>query len=272
MRMRLGFSVAAHLETDILFIDEVLSVGDAAFQKKCLGTMGDMRTSGKTVIFVSHNMPTVENLCPRVMWIDKGKIRKDGPAVEVIENYLSQYEVFTMQNTMKYDFRNLFEREGSREIRYTGLEFLDTDGQLKTIVRSGDNLTVRLFYEVQEPVLNPKFYFTMYNDKGARIATFGSSISGHYINKLLPGNGYVDIKIDSLNLMPDRHYFSFWIVGDSERKYFEHIPWCARLDVEFSNYFNSGKGIDKELGYVFFPCKWSFSGATTDEGFLNPIA
>jgi lipopolysaccharide transport system ATP-binding protein len=269
MRMRLGFSVAAHLDTDILFIDEVLSVGDASFQKKCLGTMGEMRTSGKTVIFVSHNMPTVENLCPRVMWIDKGEIRKDGPAVEVIEKYLSQYETFAMQNSMKYDFRNFFGREGSGEINYTGLEFLDTAGQQKTIVRSGDNLKVRLFYEVHETVLNPKFYFTFHTEKGGRIATFGSSISGHYINRLLPGNGYVDIDIDSLNVMPDRYYFSFWIAGDREKKYFERIEWCARLDVEYSNYFKSGKGIDKEFGYVFIPCNWNFHGDMINESNLN---
>jgi len=126
-----------------------------------------------------------------------------------------------------------------------------------------------LFFEVHEPVLNPKFYFTFYTEKGARIATFGSSISGHYINKLLPGNGYVDIDIDSLNVMPDRYYFSFWIVGDRESKYFERIEWCSSLDVEYSNYYKSGKGINKELGYVFIPCNWNFHGEITNDGNLN---
>ncbi|MBE0602547.1 MAG: ABC transporter ATP-binding protein, partial [Deltaproteobacteria bacterium] len=144
MRMRLGFSVAAHLETDILFIDEVLSVGDAAFQKKCLGTMGDMRNSGKTVIFVSHNMPTVENLCPRVIWIDKGTIQADGKGSEVIEKYLSKGDENSMLFTSKYDFRKLDAHEGSGEITYTGFEILDRDGQSKNIIRSGDFMKFRL--------------------------------------------------------------------------------------------------------------------------------
>jgi len=264
MRMRLGFSVAAHLDTDILFVDEVLSVGDAAFQKKCLGTMGEMRTSGKTVIFVSHNMATVENLCPRVIWIDKGIIRQDGQALEVIENYLSQYNVLSAESSMKYDFRNVFNRDGSGEIRFTGLEFLDTNGEPKTIVRSGDNLKVRLFYEVHETVVNPSFNFDFYNDKGVKIATFGSAISGIYIRRILPGSDYVDIDIDSLNVMPDRYFFGFWITGD-RKKIIERITWCARMDVEYSNYYKSGKGIDKEFGYVFFPCSWNFNRLELDE-------
>ena len=168
MRMRLGFSVAAHLDSDILFIDEVLSVGDAAFQKKCLGTMGDMRKSGKSVIFVSHNMPTVENLCPRVIWIDKGGIREDGPGVEVIGNYLSQYSKHVMVQSSKYVFEDVFDRRGSGEIRYKSVEFMDMEGRLKSIVRSGENLKVRLHYEVQDVVLNPRFYFSFRDEKGAK--------------------------------------------------------------------------------------------------------
>jgi lipopolysaccharide transport system ATP-binding protein len=264
MRMRLGFSVAAHLDTDILFIDEVLSVGDAAFQKKCLGTMGDMRNSGKTVIFVSHNMPSVENICPRVIWIDKGEIQEDGPAAEVIEKYLSQYEVNTMQSSSKYDFNNSV-REGSGEIRYTGLEIMDMAGKLKTMVRSGDYLRFRLHYKVQDVVLNPKFYFTFSNEKGARIATFGNDISGHYINKLLPGTGYIDVDIESLNVMPDRYFFNLWISGDRKRQIFDRMYWCARMDVEYSNYYKTGKGIDKEFGYVFMPCNWNMYGISDND-------
>lgn len=256
MRMRLGFSVAAHLETDVLFIDEVLSVGDAAFQKKCLGTMGQMRTSGKTVIFVSHSMPTVESICPRVLWIDEGSICQDGPASEVIEKYLSVAENPLLLSP-KYDFRNLREREGSGAIRYTGLEFLNAGGNLKTLVRSGDSLRIRLFFEVFEPVSNPKFFFTFFNEKGARIATFASSFSGYHIPKLFPGQGHIDVDIDNMNIMPDRYYFSFWIFGDNEKKYIDRIPKCAWIDVEYSNYYNTGKGIDKQYGFIFLPYKWN---------------
>ncbi|MBE0669587.1 MAG: ABC transporter ATP-binding protein [Anaerolineales bacterium] len=268
MRMRLGFSVAAHLDTDILFIDEVLSVGDAAFQKKCLGTMGEMRSGGKTVIFVSHNMPTVENLCPRVLWVDKGEIKKDGSAIEVIEAYLSQYESPTEQ-AFKYDLKNVFDRHGTGTIQYTGLEFLDMNGNLKTLIRSGDSIKMRLYYEANDLILNPKFFFEIYTDKGAKIATFGNAISGHYISKVYPGTGYVDVDIEVLNIMPDRYFMNLWIVGDREKLFFDRVLKSVRIDVEYSNFFKSGRGIHKDLGYVFIASRWNFDGVTTGEGYID---
>jgi lipopolysaccharide transport system ATP-binding protein len=88
MYMRLAFSVAAHLEPEILIVDEVLAVGDIAFQKKCLSKMGTFRRAGRTVLFVSHNLPAVARLCRRVVWLDRGKVRADGPAADVVSAYL----------------------------------------------------------------------------------------------------------------------------------------------------------------------------------------
>src|SRR5690349_21328731 len=91
MRMRLGFSVAAHLRTDILFVDEVLAVGDVHFQKKCLGAMRDLGDGGRTVVFVSHNLAAVENLCKRTVWIADGRVKQDGPSRDVIKAYLNGF-------------------------------------------------------------------------------------------------------------------------------------------------------------------------------------
>jgi lipopolysaccharide transport system ATP-binding protein len=88
MRMRLGFAVAAHMNPDVLFIDEVLAVGDVQFQKKCLGTMRDLSAGGRTILFVSHNLAAVENLCKRAVWISDGQIRMNGDSREVIRAYL----------------------------------------------------------------------------------------------------------------------------------------------------------------------------------------
>lgn len=88
MGVRLAFAVAAHLEPEVILVDEVLAVGDAAFQKKCLGKMTDIAQEGRTVLFVSHNMVALQSLCQRAIWIDKGQIREDGNAVDVISNYL----------------------------------------------------------------------------------------------------------------------------------------------------------------------------------------
>jgi len=88
MYMRLAFAVAAHLEPEILVVDEVLAVGDSAFQKKCLGKMGAVATEGRTVIFVSHNMGAINRLCQTAIWLDKGRIVQQGPTAEVVANYL----------------------------------------------------------------------------------------------------------------------------------------------------------------------------------------
>ncbi|MDY0038798.1 MAG: polysaccharide ABC transporter ATP-binding protein [Desulforhabdus sp.] len=89
MHVRLAFAVAAHLEPEILVVDEVLAVGDVAFQKKCLGKMGEVAKEGRTVLFVSHNMIAVNSLCSRTIWLNAGGIVQDGPTAEVVTNYLS---------------------------------------------------------------------------------------------------------------------------------------------------------------------------------------
>jgi lipopolysaccharide transport system ATP-binding protein len=89
MYTRLGFAVAAHLRAEILLVDEVLAVGDAAFQERCLGKMAEVAGGGRTVLFVSHNLGAVGSLCPRALWLDHGRLRRDGPAREVIEAYLA---------------------------------------------------------------------------------------------------------------------------------------------------------------------------------------
>src|SRR5205814_5837200 len=91
MRLRLGFAVAAHLDPDILVVDEVLAVGDAGFQRKCLNAMDGLRSGGRTVLFVSHNMAAVENLCSRCIWIDAGKVVMDGAPRKVIEAYMNTF-------------------------------------------------------------------------------------------------------------------------------------------------------------------------------------
>lgn len=99
MRVRLGFAVAAHLEPEILIVDEVLSVGDAEFQRKSMGKMKDSAKSGRTVLFVSHNMTAMRSLCNRVVWLDKGRVRMQGPTEEVVGAYLQNYNTATTERT-----------------------------------------------------------------------------------------------------------------------------------------------------------------------------
>lgn len=112
MKVRLGFAVAAHLEPEILIVDEVLAVGDAEFQRKCLGKMKDVSHSGRTILFVSHNMTAVRSLCSRTIWLEGGRVRMDGPTDEVVRNYLGTFNAFTDER--RWDAH---EAPGTAEVR-----------------------------------------------------------------------------------------------------------------------------------------------------------
>ncbi len=257
MRLRLGFAVAAHLDSDVLLVDEVLAVGDSGFQKKCLQSMGDLRNRGRTVLFVSHNMAAVENLCPRAIWIDGGRVREDGDAKEIIPAYLA---TFAEAQAGGYDFRHVENRWGSGEIRYTGIELLDLDRKPLGIIRSGDSLVMRLFYRVEKLVPNlVVFGFRVFTDFGTLITDVSTGCTGTFIENLPPGEGYLDVEIDFLNLMPGRYRLSFWLHNDSSVIY-DALEHCAVLDVEVSDFYKSGKGITNRNGIMFLPFKWDLEG------------
>jgi len=287
MRLRLGFSVAAHLDTDVLFVDEVLAVGDAAFQAKCMGKMKELRDSGRTLIVVSHTMETVQNLCPRALWIDQGNLRQDGITEDVIKSYMGVIrgkwgsdvkitELFAGKQQSGYDLTHALNRKGTGEIEFTGIEFRTLDGQQKEHIFSGDSLKLRLHYQVHKPVSKPNFFFRIHNEFGQKVMTSGTYLSGIEIPILYPGTGYIDLDLECLNIMPDRYYITLWInrysdiPGEKETLY-NGLDRCIPLDVEYIDYNNSGKGIDKTWGSVFIPCKWSLSGMNREEIFARNI-
>lgn len=137
MCVRLAFAVAAHLEPEILLVDEVLAVGDVAFQKKCLGKMDDVARKGRTVLFVSHNTAAVRTLCQRAIWLESGEVKEDAAANAVMENYLHH-----MQDNLA---SNLVSRSGDFTI--TRARTMDQNGREKTGFLTGESLRVELDYQ-----------------------------------------------------------------------------------------------------------------------------
>jgi len=256
MRLRLGFAVAAHLDPDVLIIDEVLAVGDAVFQKKCLSLMEDLREGGRTVLFVSHNMAAVENLCSRGIWIDSGSIREDGPAQRVISSYMT-----TFANTQQAssDLEDTRSRGGTGEIRYTGIAFLGADGNPQPLTRSGDSLRIRFYYRAIKPIPYPSFGFRLNTELGTLVTD--TSTWHHCLDfpELPAGDGYLDLEIDSLNLLPGRYYFSLWLTGVGGVVY-DAVEHCACLEIELANVYRSGRSIDARFGIVYFPQRWNLDG------------
>ena len=145
MYVRLAFAVAAHLEPEILLVDEVLAVGDAAFQKKCLGKMGNVAKEGRTILFVSHNMGAVKRLCQRAIWLDRGELKKSGDSDSICEAYL-----FSGQN-MKSG-RHLFHDKKKHLVEYIKAETVNPKGETTGIFRADEPIRFRIAYRVNRNI------------------------------------------------------------------------------------------------------------------------
>jgi len=169
MWVRLGFAVAAHLEPEILLVDEVLAVGDATFQKKCLNKMQDAGQEGRTVLFISHNMSAITRLCERVILLDEGKVAKDGPSHQVVNVYLQS----GVGTTAVREWRDLSKAPGNDIVRLRAVRVRTEDGQITDVVDIRRPVRIEMEYEVLKPghVLTPNYHF--YNEEGVYVFIAG---------------------------------------------------------------------------------------------------
>ncbi len=168
MFMRLAFSVAAHLEPEILIVDEVLAVGDITFQRKCLNKMHDISDHGRTVLFVSHNMQSVASLCTRAIWLDKGNIREDGPAPDVVGSYLN-----AEANLGNERVWSDHDSPGDEIIKLRKIRVFSETQQIEASFDIRKPISLEMAYEVLTPgkIFSPAFH--LYNDEG--ICLFGTN-------------------------------------------------------------------------------------------------
>jgi homopolymeric O-antigen transport system ATP-binding protein len=255
MRMRLGFSVAAHLSTDVLLVDEVLAVGDVGFQKKCLGTMRELAHGGRTLVFVSHNMAAIENLCKRTVWIADGRIEQDGDTKDVIRAYLNS---FGAAATHSLNLSAIPGRKGTGAVRFLSMEFLDAAGSELRVVHSGDPLRVRFHYECQRDIPNLHFGLRIFSNLGILLSDVHTWSTGQALPLAPRGKGSVDLEIDFLNLMPGTYYLGIW--ASSFHEWHDVLDNVAKLDVEPSDYYGTGRGIESRFGLIFLPFRWKHTG------------
>ena len=168
MRVRLGFSVAAHLDPDLLLIDEVLSVGDSSFRARCYDHLNRYRKNGGTVIFVSHNTVAVEAACGRVMWLDHGRIMSIGEPAEVVQQYEAQALERSRQAHRRLQPRQIF--DSADDIRFTVVECYDMDGNLESEFEFEEPFEVRLHYEADRELHSPDFVVAVYKSDGGHSA------------------------------------------------------------------------------------------------------
>ena len=165
MGVRLAFSVAAHLEPEILLIDEVLSVGDAAFQKKSLGKMEEVSMQGRTVLFVSHNMGAVRSLCSRGLLLEEGALVKDDDVDQVINSYLSSKDVSTAGRLGWSEA----DAPQDKELILFGIELISKSGEVKTTFQIDEGFEIRIHYEIREEVKNLRLYLRFKTTMGETV-------------------------------------------------------------------------------------------------------
>jgi len=249
MYVRLGFAVAAHLETEVLLVDEVLAVGDAPFQKKCLGKMGDVAKEGRTVLFVSHNMKVMNRLCPRAVLLSEGNLVSDGPTHSVTRTYLESVVRATATRT----WPDIGEAPGNEFVRLRSVRICKEDDTTTQVVDIRKPVGVQLEFNVLKPgmLLSPNFYCT--NEEGIIAFISGQHDPewqdkprpvGHYVstawipgNLLSEGTYVISPAISTMNPIRvhcwEKDSVAFQVVdpgeGDSARGNFEgHMPGVVR--------------------------------------------
>ncbi|MGB5618732.1 MAG: ABC transporter ATP-binding protein [Desulfobacterales bacterium] len=231
MYMRLAFAVAAHLEAEILLVDEVLAVGDSAFQKKCLGKMGDVASQGRTVLFVSHNMSTIQALCRKTMWLDLGRVAAIGPTPQIVQRYL---ESVTSSEAIPMEDR--VDRQGDGSVRVSSIRLQDGNGS--SVIRTGSRLKVTIEYASETPVNFLQIYVSIYDLSHTGIYVLDSELVGG-LPERLPPKGVLTCLTDPINLTPGRCYATVGLYKGSTLV--DRVGCAAYFDVEADAFYESGK-------------------------------
>jgi len=255
MYVRLAFAVAAHLEPEILVVDEVLAVGDAAFQKRCLGKMGAVAKDGRTVLFVSHNMAAIDHLCSLAIHFDSGMVRSIGPTSETIQAYLSD-----INSQVATALIARVDRKGSGEIRFRSIAVQDCAGRKINIVQCGQEIELHIKLENKmdfEGCSNASFAIGINNFEGLRVWHISNETNGNSLSIPNTNNGHIRVKIPKFPLIPGLYSLTLFISGNGY--IFDWIENATTLNVEAGDYFGTGKLPPHGQGFFVAPYSINFN-------------
>jgi lipopolysaccharide transport system ATP-binding protein len=243
MYVRLAFAVAAHLEPEILVVDEVLAVGDAQFQKKCLGKMEHMTKENRTVLFVSHNMPTIEALCKRGIILVNGFVDFDDNVADAVNKYLTQHRDLT---TIPISERK--DRQGFGRVIIETIEI-----GCKNLVATGNDFTVEASYRSLKGDINiTEFGMSIWSANDVRLISLSSQFCGGLEN--IPHSGKIKCVIKKLPLVKGDYFLNFFV--SSTHGIEDYILHAVHFYIEDSNFFGTGKSVDPKWGYVAVEHQW----------------
>lgn len=233
MYVRLGFSVAINIDPEILLVDEVLAVGDASFQEKCMAKFADFRRDGKTVIIVSHAMSSLRAMCDSVAWLSHGELQQMGDASEVVVDYIDE------SHDDHIGVPGGGNRWGTGEVRLEAVQVVNARGEVSGRLRSGDPLTVRLSYRTRRPVPRAVFGLAIETMDGHTLWGTNTRESGVDLGTL-DGVGTIEFRIPSLNIQGERLDLVAAATDHSTTHVYDFLRNCVPFDVNSARPVESG--------------------------------
>jgi len=264
MYVRLAFAVAAHLEPEILIVDEVLAVGDTGFQKKCLGKMGSFAQSGRTVLFVSHNMEAVRNLCQRGVWLKEGRVHKDGKADEIVEAYFNSIANDGPFSCANPDYGLIINKVVLRNNR----------GEESSQFRPGDDLVVDITYDAQKRIEKPIIALGVLGINGSCF-TSNMLLDGHRPD-FLEGVGRITCTFRSIPLLPQSYTVKMIVraanIRDQIITYQEVAYFSVVADLAEYGYRGEFLAFARHSTPVVVPYEWRLPDGSTATVALSRLA
>ncbi len=249
MYVRLAFAVAAHLEPEVLIVDEVLAVGDLTFQKKCLGKMDSVARQGRTVLLVSHNMESILGLCQRTLWMDGGRLVADGPTEDVVRAYTQS----CLQLASEGSSIAALDREGDGRLRFSGFSLRDGQGQPLEYATCGEPVEFVLSYHTNgEELRHVSAWFWIKNHLKKGILCFYTHVTGQDFERL-PPSGQLVCRVPRLPLPPGNYLVD--LSARAAGVQVDRVPEAARLDVAPGDFFGTGRATTG-LGDVLCEQSW----------------
>ena len=243
MYVRLAFAVAAHLEPEILIVDEVLAVGDLAFQQKCLGKMGNAARSGRTILFVSHNLPAIQNLCQRAILLDRGHVVGDGPSESIVREHVA-----LNANFADVTLANRTDRNGTGLVRMSSVSFTDGAGAPVNALTCGaaSRLIVRFENIARRRLRNVRLDIGIDDQLGQRVALLSTGFTTDRPLDLEVDIDTIEVRIDRMPLMSDRYAFTLYFAVGGEAA--DWVQNAGVFDVEAGDFFKTGKVLSRAGG------------------------
>ncbi|HZN09501.1 MAG TPA: ABC transporter ATP-binding protein [Pyrinomonadaceae bacterium] len=256
MYVRLAFAVAAHLEPEILIVDEVLAVGDAAFQKKCLGRMRDVANTGRTVLFVSHNMAAVSSLCSKAMVLWEGKVEYPLGSVEAaIQQYLTQ-----VHNVTKTKLADRTDRQGNGKVRIKDFVAFDKQGNELEYLATGQEVDFRIYYSSNETNLqNVAVAIGISSNSGSFVSMLSNQVAGETF-ETIARDGYFTCKIKKLPLMPGN--YTAGLIVRANDVILDWIQQAVTLVVEPGDFYGTGRMPPASHSGVLLEQEWGLNNGS----------